>query len=478
MLSHGATVMPLLRSPSVSAVTPPSTAGPEIAERLAALLTGPLGARVRIESLQRLSGGASRETWAFVAVDGEGRHELILRRDPPGRPGLAGAMQREAHAMRAAASAGLPVPRVLVDDDGGVLGTAGLVMTRVAGETIARRILRDDEYAGARERLATDLGRFLGVLHTIDPGDVPGLEVADTLGAYWDRYLEMDDVSPTFEAARRWLDAHRPPPAGPVVVHGDLRLGNVIVGAEGLRAAIDWELVHLGDPLEDLAWLCVKAWRFGAPRPVAGVGTFDDLFDAYESTGARPVDRDAFHWWLVMSTLKWGIGCMGQAAVHLTGALRSVELAAIGRRVAEQEWDLLELLAPDEWAAARSLPAEVTPALPADDLYGRPRASELLEAAREFVGNEVIQATDGRLQFLSRVTANVLGIVERELTLGPVHRARYEQGLEALGSPSTTALAEAVRRGDFDGRGDELFPFLVASVGDKLTVANPRHLTR
>jgi len=436
-------------------------------------LTPVLPAPVHVEGLQRLSGGASRETWAFTA---KGR-ELILRRDPPGRPGVPGSMALEAHAMRAAGRAGLPVPEVIVDDDGTLLGTAGLVMSRVPGETIARRILRDDEYASARDALAAQLGRFLGGLHAIDPAEVPGLAEIDTLAAYWTRYRQMDDVSPTFEAAYRWLDANRPEFTERVVVHGDLRLGNVIVGPDGLRAAIDWELVHLGDPLEDLGWLCVKAWRFGAPLPVAGVGTIDELLGAYERVSGRPVDRDAFEWWLVMNTLKWGIGCMGQASVHLGGAVRSVELAAIGRRVCEQEWDLLELLAPEAWAEARSEKIEDAGTGP-PGLHGRPTVTELLEATREFLAADVMRTTEGRVQFHTRVTANALAIVERELSMGPEQEERFEAGLAALGVTSADELAAAIDRGEYDEREKELCTFLASTVRDRLAVANPKHLSR
>jgi aminoglycoside phosphotransferase (APT) family kinase protein len=459
-------------------------------EGLSRLLAPVLGGPVEIDGLTRLSGGASRETWAFTArAPGHEPRELILRRDPVGRPGPPGSMAREAHAMRAAGTAGLPVPEVLVDDDGTELGTAGLVMSRVPGETIARRILRDDEFAPGRRVLAAELGAFLAGLHAVDPAEVPGLAESDPLAQHWDAYLAVDDVSPTFEAAQRWLVANRPMPAGRVVVHGDLRLGNLIVGPEGLRAAIDWELVHLGDPMEDLGWLCVKAWRFGAPLPVAGVGTVDQLLGAYERASGRAVDRAAFHWWLVQKTLTWGIMCMGQAAVHLTGALRSVELAAIGRRVAEQEWDLLELLAPEAWEAA---PTEAAPeagagagdespggeAADGPGLYGRPTAGELVEAVGEFLSGPVMDATEGHVRFHARVAANVAGIVGRQLELGPVHEARYRAGLAALGAPSTPALCAAIRAGDHDADPDALHAFLATSVRDRLTVANPRHLTR
>jgi hypothetical protein len=269
-------------------------------------------------------------------------------------------------------------------------------------------------------------------------------------------------------------------------VHGDLRLGNLIVGPAGLQAVIDWELVHLGDPLEDLAWLCVRAWRYGAPRPVAGVGTLEALFGAYEAAGGHPVDPDAFHWWLVQKTLQWGVICMAQAAVHLTGAVRSVELAAIGRRVAEQEWDLLELIAPEAWAAAR---AEHGPgaALDGDDdrdepptpgPHGRPTAGELLESVDELLRGPVMDATEGRVRFHARVAANVVRMVEREVALGPAHDARFREGLASLGASSLAALAEAIRRGDHDEHRSRLETVLAAFARDRLAVSNPDHLRR
>jgi hypothetical protein len=251
-------------------------------------------------------------------------------------------------------------------------------------------------------------------------------------------------------------------------------MGNVIVGEDGLRAVIDWELVHLGDPVEDLGWLCVKAWRFGQPLPVGGVGTVEELLSAYESVAGTSVDRDAFHWWLVQKTLQWGIGCMGQAAAHLGGLVRSVELAAIGRRVAEQEWDLIELLAPEAWAEARTVADE--PVDPTPGLHGRPTAAELLDAARSFLSDTVLGATSGQVSFHTRVTANVLGIVERQLLLGPAQEVRFRSGLADLGVTSAAELCDAIRGGGFDDRQAELWRVLAASVRDRLAVANPRHL--
>jgi aminoglycoside phosphotransferase (APT) family kinase protein len=303
------------------------------------LLNEELGARLggRVESLRRLSGGASRETWSFDLHRDDGVVEaLILRRDPPGAP-KAG-MAREAALLTAAAAAGVPVPEVIDSDE------SSIVMRRIDGETIPRRILRDDEYSSARPLLAAQCGEILARLHTLPADVVPGLEQNDQV-AQWRSMLDsLGQPHPAFELALRWLDANRPPLHEPTLVHGDFRNGNLIVGPEGVRAVLDWELAHAGDPTEDLGWLCVKAWRFGVAPPVGGFGTYDELCDSYEAAGGRPVDRDALRWWEVLGTLKWGIMCIVQATTHASGMVRSVELAAIGRRVCENEWDLLEAL--------------------------------------------------------------------------------------------------------------------------------------
>ena len=388
------------------------------APELAAALAGRLG-QISVEGLTRLSGGASRETWAFDAVGADGsRAELVLRRDPPGRPGEPGAMSREARAINAARAAGLAVPEVLLcTDEPDLWGSAGLVMRRVAGETIARRILRDDAYRQAREVLVGQLGAFAAGLHALDPPD--GLPAPEPLPGLRAALETSGQPSPVFELALRTLEAGRPQRRTPVIVHGDLRLGNLIVGPDGLRAVIDWELVHTGSPAEDLGWLCVKAWRFGSRQAAAGLGTREELLAAYRAAGGADIGLDELRWWEILGTLRWGLMCVSQAQAHLSGAHRSVELAAIGRRVCEQEWDLLLLLDPDaaaEAAARRPRPSGQPRPDPA--AFGRPTASELLDAVREFLTDQVMPATAGQLAFHARVAANVLAIVARELELG------------------------------------------------------------
>ena len=296
-------------------------------------LAAVLGA-TEIGNLTRLSGGASRETWRFEA---DGRR-LILQRQ---REGDVRDMATEIGAVHAAGPAGVPTATIIAaSTDITQLGAAFMILSDVAGETTPRKILRDDEYERARAALPAQLADALVKVHAIDPEAIPGLTEVDQVTQYREVLDTLAQPHPTFELALRWLDHNRPPPVDRVVVHGDFRLGNVIVGDDGLRAVLDWELVHIGDPMEDLGWLCVKAWRFGSSKPVAGVAHYDELFDAYAAAGGGTVDPAIVRWWEVLGTTKWGIMCIMQANAHRTGVSRSHELAAIGRRVCENEHDL------------------------------------------------------------------------------------------------------------------------------------------
>ncbi|HWF27697.1 MAG TPA: phosphotransferase family protein [Mycobacterium sp.] len=318
-----------------------------LAPKLAGVLETALGAEATIDNLRALTGGASRTTWAFDAVTGEQRRSLILRTGPP--DDVHAGMELEARSQAAAAAAGAPVPHILVADDSpAALGNPFLICDEIKGETIVRRIQRQLDAADGREGragLLRQCARALAAIHRADPND-PGLTHEDQLDQWRERLDDMGDTTATFEWGFRWLAARAPQPSPAVLVHGDFRMGNLIVDGSDLAAVLDWELVHVGQAYEDLAWFCIRAWRFGAPASLGagGLGSIDSFLFAYEEASGATVDRVAFHWWLVLATLRWGVICRHQAERHLSGQVRSVELAAIGRRVCETEWDLLNLL--------------------------------------------------------------------------------------------------------------------------------------
>lgn len=314
----------------------------ELADALTAVLRPVLGETVAVENLHELTGGASRTTWAFDAVT-DTRRALILRTGLPDE--VHAPMELEAAVQQRAAAAGAPVPHILTASNSpAALGNPYLICDAIAGETIVRRIYRSLDDAG-RARLLRQCAEALAAIHRADYTGV-GVPPSDQLTEWRDQLDEMGDTTATFEWAFRWLEANRPDPTPQVLVHGDFRMGNLIVDDNGLAAVLDWELVHLGEVYEDLAWFCIRAWRFGAPEEMGagGLGSVETFLAAYEAAAGVMLDRDAFRWWLTVATLRWGVICRYQAERHLSGQTESVELAAIGRRVAETEWDVLDLL--------------------------------------------------------------------------------------------------------------------------------------
>jgi aminoglycoside phosphotransferase (APT) family kinase protein len=289
-----------------------------------------------------VEGGASRESWLVIGGD----RRWFLRRNPPAGDSFM-PLGLEHRIVSEAAAAGVPVPQPLGMD------ATGFVMEHVAGTSVAPRVLRREELAGARRLLPEQLGEALARIHAIDPSRIDGLpggkrDPALEACELWERTIdEIGEPLPGVEAGMRWLRLNSPPPPERIaLVHGDFRLGNLIVDPDGLAAVIDWELCHAGDPAEDIGWLCMRSWRFGNDElPVAGVGESAAFLDAYEAAGGARPEPERLRWWEAMGNVKWAVICARQAHDHLTGARPSAELASLGRRICEPEWDLLTLLA-------------------------------------------------------------------------------------------------------------------------------------
>jgi len=438
-------------------------------ERTAHRVAGTLGGT--LSGFRRLSGGASRVTFAFD-VEGPGATRPCIIQSvrsgaltPPERVGMEVALLRAAHEV------GVPVPGVVAAEP----ESGWMVVDRVPGETIPRKILRDPGWEGARGALAAQCGRALAAIHTIEPDSIPGLGPSDPFADPL-AYLDMlKEVRPALELGVRWLEAHRPGGSRRVSVHGDFRIGNLLVGPEGLRAVLDWELAHAGDPAEDLGWLCAPPWRFGGAGEVGGFGPLPELLEAYVGAGGEPVSAERVHWWEVYATVKWATICALQASAHLSGATRSVELAAIGRRLCECEWDLFGLLGlepsgpPGPEADPRAGRRVTAP-------FGRPTAAELVEAVREYVEGTVMARSEGAAQFEARVAANALATVERELVLGPAIAGAHRERLRTLGFADDAALAGAIRSGRLDDDWRTVGSALASAARDQLLVANPAYL--
>jgi aminoglycoside phosphotransferase (APT) family kinase protein len=435
-----------------------------------------------ITDLHRLTGGASRQTWSFTAHFSSGRtQDMVLRRDPAPQPDSA-RMALEAAAISEAEAVGVPVPRLI--DSGSPdygdesLGPAYLIMEKIPGESLPRRLLRDERYRVVRQTLAYDLGRVLARVHQIPSQHLPGLPGGDQLDEAHQKYTTSGPPLPILEIAFQYLDRCRPPADRLTTVHGDFRNGNLLIDETGLRAVVDWELVHYGDPMEDLGWACTKTWRFAAEPAVGGFGSREQLFRGYTDECGLAPDPAAVRWWEIFGSLKWAVLCRTQTLRHLSGECPSLELLAIGRRIAECEHDLLTLItgaqatSPRENGANCGTEFAEPHCLESASVYGQPTARELAEGLVAYLSDQTGVAS-GERRYLNRVAANIVGILDREYRLGPPLRSACAQRLSALGFHDESNLALAIREGRLSSNSREVVEALRECIHARLTVANP-----
>jgi aminoglycoside phosphotransferase (APT) family kinase protein len=299
-----------------------------------------LGREVEISEPVLLAGGASKEAWA---VDAGGERLIVRRAAATVMHHHTLTLEQEYAVIEAAYEAGVKAPKpygYLPD----LAGREAFVMARLDGDTIGRRIVRKDELADARERLPVQLAEELAKIHSIPASRLPFLPEA-SIGRM---VAELDDVGephPAIELGLWWLRENRPPAREAVVNHGDFRIGNVVVDADGLVGVLDWEFVHLDDPVRDMAFGMVRAWRFGAvEQRLGGVGDVEPFVQRYNELTGLEVRPEELDYWELAGNVAWAIGCLTQAQRHLTGQDRSVELAILGRLGVEVEYEICRLL--------------------------------------------------------------------------------------------------------------------------------------
>jgi aminoglycoside phosphotransferase (APT) family kinase protein len=329
--------------------------------RLEAFIQAQTGTPAAVESLTPLTGGASRESWVVALRLGDQAERLVLRRDPPTATyERALTRDQEFALVQAAHRSGVLAPRPRWHSGGSdALDSPFFLVDFVEGVSAGRQIVRAPELAAARAALPQQMAEQLARIHAVDvsahaldflPGPRAGLSPAQEALAQVRELLDaladtLDTHSPALEFGLRWAEQHLPPAGALTLVHGDFRLGNLIVGPQGLHAVVDWEFGHLGDPLEELGYLCMRDWRFGMGHlRLSGLCAREPFLAAYERYSGAPVDRAAVDWWEIMGNLRWGAVCLAQANRHLSGVDRSVEYASLGRRSAEMQLELLRLI--------------------------------------------------------------------------------------------------------------------------------------
>ncbi len=440
----------------------------------------------RLTSVDRLTAGASLETYRLgIETDG-GPRRLAMRRTPGGADKLSAAwtpsLEAEALLFRVARENGVPEPQVhfiLAPEDG--LGS-GFIMEWLDGETLGQRIVAGEALAGARATLARECGEILGRIHTIDVG-ASGLEqhlhvwpTEQLVRSTIEKYQAYDVPRPMLDYAGRWLLEHLPADDRSALVHNDFRNGNLIVAPEGIVAVLDWEHSYVGDPIRDLGWLCTNSWRYGQPDlPVGGFGSYEQMLDGYEAATGLRVSLDHVRFWEIFGSLYWAVGCMELANQHRSGQAKSVERLAIGRRVSECEIDCANLLLPPLESPVAKTPA---PATRFADTY------ELIDSVIGFLRDEVAKGDNARLAYLARVSANSLSIVARELTGGLAARATEQAELQALLGQSgeaeslRTELSQRLRSGTMPLDHPGLAAHLRRSVESQVAIDQPRYSGR
>ncbi|HEV2567780.1 phosphotransferase family protein [Sphingomonas sp.] len=407
-------------------------------EAAVARMLGPGG---DVQGLKRLTGGANMESWSFDR-DGQG---YVLRRAPSAEmmAGRAYSHDVEAALIRLAHSHGVMAPEVLGElepSDG--LGS-GYLMRRVEG-TADPRILLDGPAPELLDQLARELARIHEIPLTDLPSGLPQSDAGELVEALAARFEAHGGDRPVMALALRWLRDHLPSPAQRVLLHGDFRIGNLMADDRGLTAVLDWELAHIGDRHQDLAYGCINSWRFGRiDRPAFGMGQFEELFVAYERESRIAVEPARFRFWLVYSTLWWGLTCLEMAEIWRSGRDRSLERVVIGRRASETEADLLMLLEEDAPESERR--AVDLPQSPIVRRQGEPSQEELFEAVSEWIEQDLKPQLSGRDRFQANVALNALGMLKREGAL-PFDRTLSDDLLAGRATLATPGLLARLKR--------------------------------
>ena len=433
-----------------------------------------------VENLRRLSGGASMESWAFSY----GKQQIVLRRLPDGIEGNAEeaatvsaiSLDTQADLIEIAHKAGVTAPEVL-----GKLSSAdglgqGFLMAKAEGETLPHKILGNPDFAHAVSKLTDQCAKELAAIHAIEPTSLPQdiqpASAADLLEQQEQAYRDLRATIPAYDFAFHWLEANVPPPQEPKLLHADFRMGNLMIDQNGISAVLDWELAHLGDPMEDLTYLCTPSWRFGHyDKEAGGFDSAENLISAYEQATGHPVDRDRFNWWLIYNTLWWGVACLRMGHSYRDGTVHVLERTIIGRRASEVEIDLLLLF--EQMNLVNGPPVSFTqPTLLPED--GEVGYEEVLHALIEWNKEKIMPEANGHALFESRVANNALGIAQRNAAWSQTFAQNRRHRLAILGV-STSEFCAALRSGTKEINDPAVWDHLRMSALERISIDQPKY---
>ena len=315
--------------------------------RLLTFLRRQVGADAEIGALKRYTVGFSWMTFGFTASWNEGGRrvgrDLILRVGPPSGVFAPYRASLQFHALQSLADSGIPVPRVYwYADDSEALGAPFFVCEFIKGEAPlpwtadgglafdeATRLNLGDQFVAALAALHNFAWRgtpAAGIGGATDPDQTAASEIA-----FWERLMRQWSTRryPILEWALIWFRAHAPKARRISVVHGDYRIGNFLELDGRISAILDWELVHLGDPMEDLGWICLQAWRGRLPY-MCHLLTRDELTEKYQTLTGAPVDASALHFWEVFGTFKLTVMHLGAGHCFETRDFSDLRMAGMG----------------------------------------------------------------------------------------------------------------------------------------------------
>jgi len=438
------------------------------------------GRAAKLTSYRRLTGGASMETWHLTY----GEQDMILRRMPDGAEDVNIVyripLSTEVGAIRAAVKAGVTTPDIigeLIPQDG--LG-GGFMMHCVEGEALPYKIFKNTIYTTAIASLTESCAAELSHIHSVPQEAFPKGIVDESTTELLDRletdYRKHGEAVPVFELAFHSLRENMPETSERVLLHGDFRMGNLMISSQGISGVLDWELAHIGDPAQDLGYMCTPSWRFGNyAKTVGGFGDLDTLIMAYNRVSGRSISKSSVKYWMVYSSLWWGICCLNMIGIWREGIDRALERTVIGKRMSEVEIDVLMLLEDMAGITPKTVKWDVPQSTsPQDDAKGDTKNIELLQAMQGWIETDIMPISEGRNLFQARVARNALGILQRSTEMGPMFQEARNSRLKALGL-TQAEFTQGLRNGRLTLSDPDISNHLRLTTLERLSIDQPKY---